>query len=483
VVAIELFMLAYLDSRLTSSYIGIILGEYRHLEDFWGIWSQHIIVSTLLFFSFYTLLILNLKKITFQSNRYFASVSFFALVGLYGVVTVYQMKKEDLSFNNALVDVIARDKNSPFGVISQSYTSYSVMKLSEKNRELRKDFSFGAQSKHSKAQPELHILILGESSSPMRWQLNGYHRETTPRLSVNENLISFSNAIAEAALTKLSVPLIITRETIKDRLSPNNSVVEKSIVTAFSEAGYKTAWLSGVQMDTYTGEINDFAHEADTKRFFERRHDGVMLQGLKDMLEHLSGNDKAFIVMHTQGSHFDYTRRYPESFNQFQSDANATRKQRINNQYDNSILYTDFFIQEVINTAKQFAGVSSVFYTSDHGQNLLDDERKLLGHFQNNEYDLPTAMIFWGSQQYRDQYPQTYNSLRLNADKKISTHSVFSTLLDIGSIEIEGTDMSKSLARRTFEGGTRYIIKDDELVDYDVWYENIKGKKYNISDE
>jgi KDO II ethanolaminephosphotransferase len=52
------------------------------------------------------------------------------------------------------------------------------------------------------------------------------------------------------------------------------------------------------------------------------------------------------IILHTKGSHFNYTQRYPRSFAKWTPecvDKDCTKAQLINS-YDNSVTYVDHFM-------------------------------------------------------------------------------------------------------------------------------------------
>ncbi len=69
-----------------------------------------------------------------------------------------------------------------------------------------------------------------------------------------------------------------------------------------------------------------------------------------------------FIGMHVMGSHWEYYRRYPPSFQRFGhahelnilsiADSGARTDQAMVDAYDNSVLYTDWFIEQVIEAAR-----------------------------------------------------------------------------------------------------------------------------------
>ena len=109
------------------------------------------------------------------------------------------------------------------------------------------------------------ILVIGETSRAHNWQLNGYHRKTNPNLIQRDNLFYYNNAISAATHTSQTIQLVLSRATPKN-LEP--VYTEKSIITAFSEAGYKTVWISNQNM---TGgvetSIYSIATEADVRIF------------------------------------------------------------------------------------------------------------------------------------------------------------------------------------------------------------------------
>ena len=103
-----------------------------------------------------------------------------------------------------------------------------------------------------------------------------------------------------------------------------------------------------------------------------------MLPLIQQYVDSLSEN--LFIVFHTYGSHFNYKERYPEEFAKFQP-ANATEveyknKDQLINAYDNSVLYTDYFLHSLIGILKNSGADATMIYSPDHGEDLLDDSRE-----------------------------------------------------------------------------------------------------------
>lgn len=112
---------------------------------------------------------------------------------------------------------------------------------------------------------------------------------------------------------------------------------------------------------------------------------------------------KHLIILHTKGSHFNYTQRYPRSFAQWKPecigvDSGCTKAQMINS-YDNSVTYVDHFISSVIEQVRDKKAI--VFYAADHGESI--NEREHL-HGTPRELAPPeqfrVPMMVWMSDKY-----------------------------------------------------------------------------------
>ena len=90
---------------------------------------------------------------------------------------------------------------------------------------------------------------------------------------------------------------------------------QKGIITAFKEAGFRTAFFSNQRYNH--SFIDFFGMEADTYDFIKEDSvsstynpsDDELLKLVEEELA--KGATKQFIVLHTYGSHFNYRERYP----------------------------------------------------------------------------------------------------------------------------------------------------------------------------
>ncbi|MDR1849238.1 MAG: sulfatase-like hydrolase/transferase, partial [Zoogloeaceae bacterium] len=103
--------------------------------------------------------------------------------------------------------------------------------------------------------------------------------------------------------------------------------------------------------------------------------DAVMLARVEERIKNHAKNE--MIVLHTMGSHGpSYYQRYPEAFKRFTptcdtADIHRCSREAIVNTYDNTVLYTDYFLSSIIDLARQFPEREiSLIYASDHGESL-----------------------------------------------------------------------------------------------------------------
>lgn len=349
--------------------------------------------------------------------------------------------------------------------------------LMKNNLREAESFSFRAVKNDTLRHRQVYVLIIGESSRYDRWQVNGFHRETSPLLNTMNGLITFRDAVAGAHYTWVSVPQIITRA------NPDNYDLqyrEKSILSVFREAGFYTYWLSN-QSDQdifWSGSITLHAKTADLSMFsptyspnleFEDIYDGRLLPILDSVL--VADNRDLFIVLHTMGNHWEYSRRYPAEFDFFQPSGRTLsinppdqfNREALLNSYDNSIRYADHFIYNVIRKVEATADIATVMFISDHGEDLYDTfhERPDF-HFRPSSATLRVPLFIWTSKFYNSIFGGKRLNLEANLSKKIGTENIFYTLADIANITMEGFDSTKSFAHRAFVPSEQKFYGDDK---------------------
>lgn len=316
---------------------------------------------------------------------------------------------------------------------------------------------------------EIIVLVIGETGRSDRWQINGYHRPTNPRLSKQEGVISFTDAISGWAWTRMSVPVIISRKPSRTFAS---FFPERSVISAFREAGFWTAWYSmHGPLGFHESAVALHAGEAEDVRFINPAgyrspgaYDGALLAPLEEALSR--PERKKFIVLHTMGSHFNYADRNPAEFDLFgpslRGDRNPdlhdrSQRERLNNSYDNSVLYTDHVLAEIIQRLQGSGKIASLLYVADHGENLFDGDCDKSGHGHNTDRDHRIAALWWNSPGFGSRNPEKVDLLASRRDVPWSTENVFDTLIDAADIRIPGSPPTRSLFANDFTPQPRWV--------------------------
>lgn len=325
-----------------------------------------------------------------------------------------------------------------------------------------RDFRFGAAQTEVLGARQIYVLVIGETLRPDRLQLNGYTRATTPALAKIPGVVSFKDMISPWAWTRMSVPVIISRKSAADH---SYFFGEKSLVSAFAEAGFRTYWLSTQSpLGVHDSSVALHASEADEVQYLnpigykkEGFYDEVLLNAFDRVLA--KNEQKQLIVLHTLGSHFSYTDRYPTAFDQFLPSGKGEKvgmheranKTLLSNAYDNSVLYTDFVVSKLIGQLETQQAIASLLLVSDHGENIFDGDCDKSGHGHNTERDYRVGALWWGSELFRAQYPQKLQQLQRAATQPLLTSQTFHTMLQLADIHYPAQQHAQSFAAPAFK--------------------------------
>lgn len=348
---------------------------------------------------------------------------------------------------------------------------YHDIKNVENYQTIVKNFSFHAYKKNTLKQKEVHVLVIGETGRYDHWGINGYSRNTSPLLRKEKSLISYTNVITGGGFTEISVPIIITRATPRN-FSPVWK--EKSIVSVFNEAGFDTWWITDQFYGDDKGMIaihaQEAAHLLELQKSADTNDKTIWDMNVVDTFKKYmeAGPEKMFFVLHTNGSHFQYTKRYPPQYDIFRpsgygkdiSPSDPANKTSLINGYDNSILYTDAVLDSIIHILDQKNIVGSMLYISDHGENLMDDKRDLFLHSPGGitEYQVHIPLFIYTTPEYDSVYKQKVMNLKSHKDSKISSADVFPTLCNMADIAFPGWDSTRSISSDYFVNRSRYIL-------------------------
>lgn len=364
----------------------------------------------------------------------------------------------------------------PFHLFYAGYTFYKQEKLVENSEKYITDFPYKEVIPDLLRQRQVYIMLIGESSRYDHWEINGYGRATSPSLIGQQQLLDFKDVSACGCLTELSVPQILTGVT-PDHYEEHFH--QGGILQLFHQAGYKTYWISN---QTDNGNIRMHANRADSMIWMQNtiatnkhlHYDMELVNSMEGILKSDTGN--CLFVIHTIGSHYDYTARYPASFKKFRPvfsinlfrPTERSKKNQLINAYDNTILYTDAMIDSVIKVINHLHCISAVLYTSDHGENLFDDSRNLVLHapIPPTRYIAHVPLFIYCSTDYIKAYPFKWKYLNEHVNGKISNNQCFETLVNMAGISYEGANLHNSLADSSFESSRQAILGPDSKIYY-----------------
>lgn len=280
------------------------------------------------------------------------------------------------------------------------------------------------------------VVVLGESLRPDHMSLNGYKRSTTPQLA-KQQVISLPNIYTEYTYTNRSLPHILTRA---DSLNPNLAFSEPSFISIFNYCKFKTTWLANQESaETYIYFMKEcqnliYANIGKNSYNFDSWIDGELLPHFDTSLK--SKNPRNLIVLHTIGSHWWYNSHYPKSFQKFNPIVksrvlSSCSAEEMINSYDNTILYTDHFLSQVIDRIKDRNAI--LIFLSDHGESLGENGQWL--HASEAKELHSTAAFVWMSNKYKSGNPEKYANLLKKRTGKFRTDFLFHSVLDAANIK------------------------------------------------
>lgn len=297
---------------------------------------------------------------------------------------------------------------------------------------------------------ELIIFVLGETARADRFSLNGYTKETNPLL-MKEDVVNFSNFWACGTSTAISVPCMFSIYN-QSEYSDTKAQSTENLLDILTRAGVNVLWLDnnsdskGVALRTPYKSYK--TPENNPNCDVECRDEGMLRHIQTYVDEHQQGD--IFIILHQMGNHGPaYYKRYPSAFEKFSPTCKTNQlencsKEEIDNAYDNAILYTDYFLSEVIKLLKdnnpKFE--SAMFYVSDHGESLGEHGVYLHGlpNFIAPDAQRHVPAIMWFGNNFEE---IDMKSLANKSSRKYTHDNIFHTVL--GFMEIETSIYDKEM--------------------------------------
>jgi glucan phosphoethanolaminetransferase (alkaline phosphatase superfamily) len=305
---------------------------------------------------------------------------------------------------------------------------------------------------------EVHVLVIGESSRRDSWSVYGYDRQTTPYLDrLGDEAVFLRNATADANFTLYSVPMMLTgmRPGVFDF-----SRIHGNLVDLAREGHYRTSWLVNQDM-AISLSVGVTPDHLQVPSGPTGGLDEQLLPALRR--EIARGGEPRFIGLHIMGSHWEYDRRYPPPFQRFGtanglnafSLGSPAQSRDSRDAYDNSVLYTDWFLEQVIEAVRAVNVPATVTFMPDHGEDLfLLDAHTGHGSPGYTAHAFAIPAFVWTNEAFRRLHPQVLQALRANAGKPVRGHDIFYAMADIMGITWPGARPSESFAAASFQPDT-----------------------------
>ncbi len=471
---VMLFSVYYMNIQVNAEMVGLVLDTNKdELMELLG-WKIIFAIAGMILFG-WIFIKLSSKlpaKISWKTGLFVSLIGLIAF-GLIPFIRHTKLSEYRIMVRNTYRTYYPFRLGEAYGLI------HSEMNNMKEYREHTKNFSFGAKKTDpTDTSRHIYILILGEASRYDHWAINGYPRNTSPEIEKLKNFVSFHDVASGGTMTIFSVPQLITRA---DAATYDRHKEEKSVLHAFKEAGFYSAWISNQSHYGLTGNIGMHFNDGDTAMYcghgenesnFTGMYDDAVIPSIKQVINSHPHRD-IFLVIHLIGSHWRYVLRYPPEFQKFTptSDRNHTLmsrppKDEIINEYDNSILYTDHILNEIAGIINSSGATGSFLFVSDHGENLNDKNDGTYFHSYHPNFVTANVPLFvWADDLYAKKYPEKIENLRENADKKVSSaQDVFYTMINMGNLSINGYDSTKSLSSKAFVPGKRLVLGENGIL-------------------
>ena len=241
----------------------------------------------------------------------------------------------------------------------------------------------------SAAKPKLMVFVVGETARADHFGLNGYTRNTTPLLSKQSNLYSFKEAVSCGTSTAYSVPCMFSYAN-RENYDIDTAKYNENVLDTLSKQGVNVVWRDNNSSSKGVADRVTFEDykTADTNPNCDVEcRDIGMLDGFDKLVKSGSSPKDTLILLHQMGNHGPaYYQRYPKEFETYKpvcmtNELSKCDTQSVINGYDNAILYTDYFLDNVIDTLKTYEQDYDVVmvYMSDHGESLGENNIYLHG--------------------------------------------------------------------------------------------------------
>ncbi|MFA0155614.1 phosphoethanolamine transferase [Vibrio sp. 10N.261.46.A3] len=325
------------------------------------------------------------------------------------------------------------------------YINNTYIKQPIPYQELGLDAQLKPQAKAA-TKPTLLVFVLGETARVYNYQYYGYERETNA-YTKPYNPIFFSDVQSCGTATAVSVPCMFSNMN-RSNYDRDKAYNQDNVVDIMNRAGIHSIWREHDGGDKAVAqrikEMTLVAKDSDPLCNNDVCYDTAMLENFEQDTQNLKQD--SIIFYHISGSHGPtYFERYPEEHKKFtpdcaRADIENCTKEEVVNTYDNTILYTDFFLSQAMQKLEKLTDKYNValMYISDHGESLGENGVYLHGmpYSLAPKEQTHVPMIMWMSDGFAEQKGINQTCLRkAGKEQSFSQDNLFDSLLGLMDVQ------------------------------------------------
>ncbi|MEZ8601923.1 phosphoethanolamine transferase [Vibrio splendidus] len=294
--------------------------------------------------------------------------------------------------------------------------------------------------------PTLLVFVLGETARVYNYQYYGYEKETNAHTKPYSPIF-FSDVQSCGTATAVSVPCMFSNMN-RSNYDRDKAYNQDNVVDIMNRAGIHSIWREHDGGDKAVAhrikEMTLVAKDSDPLCNKDVCYDTAMLENFEQDTQDLKQD--SIIFYHISGSHGPtYFERYPDEHKKFvpdcpRSDIENCTKEQVVNTYDNTILYTDFFLSQAIQKLEKLTDKYNValMYISDHGESLGENGIYLHGmpYSLAPKEQTHVPMIMWMSDGFAEQKGINQTCLRkAGKEQSFSQDNLFDSLLGLMDVQ------------------------------------------------
>lgn len=297
--------------------------------------------------------------------------------------------------------------------------------------------------------PKNVVLVIGESFAKSHSSLYGYEKPTNPLLG---KMVSDSMLYAYTNVTSACITTIPAIKSLMTSYTEHVGVDVKwyeclTLLEVMQKAGYETYWISNQsKYGFHENETGRFADLCDKQMFVYEKIGGnekYFDEALLPLLwSGMSGDkNRKFFVLHMMGSHAEYASRYPDNFSRFKAgdytethSALSNENRKIISEYDNSVLYNDTIVFEIMKRFEHEDAV--VVYAPDHGEDIFITSDNYFGHGipQTEEVCYNIPFMVYTSPLFRERHPDLQERIKNAVNRPYRTDSIMYSIMDVAGV-------------------------------------------------